>query len=70
MNDGGLNVDPCDLLLPADSSTIDRYLWTVQWFAANGYYVLIDYHPMVRTRGGSEPLRPALLQIISCRCIG
>lgn len=25
---------------------IDRYLWTVQWFIANGFYVVIDWHPM------------------------
>lgn len=22
---------------------IDRYLWTVQWFIANGFYVMIDW---------------------------
>lgn len=46
---------PCSLPHPphpashtrtTDTSTMDRYLWTVQWFAANGMYVLIDYHPM------------------------
>lgn len=26
--------------------TVDRYLWTVQWLIANGWYVLIDSHPM------------------------
>ncbi|KAI8474575.1 MAG: hypothetical protein J3K34DRAFT_407464 [Monoraphidium minutum] len=28
--------------------TIDRYLWTVQWLIANGWYVLIDSHPMAQ----------------------
>lgn len=39
----------CNLYIPpADTgSTMDRYLWTVQWLVANGWYVLIDYHPMV-----------------------
>lgn len=35
----------CNHYTPEDS-TINRYLWTIQWFVANGYYVLIDYHPM------------------------
>jgi hypothetical protein len=35
----------CNSYLP-DTSTLDRYLWAVQWFVANGFYVLVDYHPM------------------------
>jgi len=35
----------CNSYLPS-SSTLDRLLWVVQWFAANGFYVLLDYHPM------------------------
>ncbi len=35
----------CNGYLP-NSSTLDRYTWAVQWFVANGFYVLTDYHPM------------------------
>lgn len=35
----------CNSYLPS-TSTLDRFLWVVQWFAANGFYVLLDYHPM------------------------
>jgi aryl-phospho-beta-D-glucosidase BglC (GH1 family) len=35
----------CNTYLPW-TSTLDRFLWVVQWFAANGFYVLLDYHPM------------------------
>lgn len=35
----------CNSYIP-DSSTMDRYLWVIQWFIANGYYVLVDFHPM------------------------
>jgi hypothetical protein len=35
----------CNAYIPG-GQTIDRYLWTVQWLIANGFYVLIDSHPM------------------------
>lgn len=35
----------CNSYLPT-TSTLDRFLWVVQWFAANGFFVLLDYHPM------------------------
>jgi len=35
----------CNSYLPW-TSTLDRFLWVVQWFAANGFFVLLDYHPM------------------------
>lgn len=34
----------CNWYLP-DSSSLDRYMWSVQWFVANGFYVLMDYQP-------------------------
>ncbi|KAI8463446.1 MAG: hypothetical protein J3K34DRAFT_443952 [Monoraphidium minutum] len=34
----------CSWYLP-DSSSLDRYLWSVQWFVANGYYVLLEARP-------------------------
>jgi hypothetical protein len=35
----------CNSYLPR-SSTLDRFLWTVQYLVAAGHYVLVDYHPM------------------------
>lgn len=35
----------CNTYLPR-TTTLDRFLWVVQWFSANGFYVLLDYHPM------------------------
>lgn len=37
----------CNTYIPG-GQTIDRYLWTVQWLVANGWYVLIDSHPMAQ----------------------
>jgi hypothetical protein len=34
----------CGWYLP-DSASLDRYLWSLQWFAANGYYVLAEFRP-------------------------
>jgi hypothetical protein len=34
----------CNDYLPA-SSVLDRYLWAVEYFVSNGFYVLVDYHP-------------------------
>lgn len=34
----------CSWFLP-DSSSLDRYLWALQWFAANGFYVLSEFRP-------------------------
>ncbi len=34
------NGKACNGYLP-DSSTLDRYLWTIQWFVANNFYVLV-----------------------------
>jgi aryl-phospho-beta-D-glucosidase BglC (GH1 family) len=36
----------CNKYIPG-GRTLDRFLWTMQWFVANGWYVLIDFHPMV-----------------------
>lgn len=37
----------CNLYIPPTPGNkalaIDRYLWTVQWFIANGFYVMIDW---------------------------
>lgn len=30
-----------------------RFMWVVQYFVANGFYVLIDYHP---EPGNTEPV--------------
>ncbi|KIZ06214.1 hypothetical protein MNEG_1745 [Monoraphidium neglectum] len=35
----------CNTYIPG-GQTIDRYMWSVQWLIANGWYVLIDNHPM------------------------
>jgi hypothetical protein len=34
----------CRWYLP-DSSSLDRYLWSLQWLVANGFYVLAEYRP-------------------------
>lgn len=34
----------CNDYLPSSSSTYDRYCWVVHFFAANGFYVLVDNH--------------------------
>ncbi|GBF99351.1 glycoside hydrolase [Raphidocelis subcapitata] len=34
----------CSWYLP-DSSPLDRYLWSLQWFVANGFYVLAEFRP-------------------------
>jgi len=34
----------CNWYLP-DASSLDRYLWSLQWFVANGYYVLAEFQP-------------------------
>lgn len=38
----------CNKYIPpgAGGKTMERFLWTVQWLVSNGFYVLIDYHPM------------------------
>ncbi len=36
-------VDQCDDYFPNDN-TLNRFLWTVNFFAKNGFYVLIDNH--------------------------
>lgn len=53
----------CNRYIPGDK-TLDRFLWTVQWLVANGWYVLIDFHPMV----GSSPVLPTccVVQLASC----
>lgn len=35
----------CNSYLP-NGKTIDRFLWTIQQFIKNGFYVVLDYHPM------------------------
>lgn len=35
------------------TSTMARFLWVVQYFVANGFYVLVDYHP---EPGNAEPV--------------
>lgn len=34
----------CNDYVPNDS-VMTRFLWTIQFFVANGFYVLLDYHP-------------------------
>jgi hypothetical protein len=42
----------CNHYIPWGGSTMERFLWHIQWLVASGWYVLIDYHPMVsRGRG-------------------
>lgn len=33
----------CNTYIPDKVLAIDRYLWTVQWFISNGFYVMIDW---------------------------
>lgn len=35
----------CSFYLP-DTSSLDRYLWALQWFVGNGYYVLMEHSPL------------------------
>lgn len=32
----------CNAYVPAGASTLARYLWTVQYFVANGFYVVVS----------------------------
>lgn len=35
----------CNSYLP-NGKTMDRFLWTIRQFVYNGFYVVLDYHPM------------------------
>jgi hypothetical protein len=35
----------CNGYLPSGTMTLSRYLWVVQYLVANGFYVVLDYHP-------------------------
>lgn len=38
------HADWCNEYVPNDN-VLERFLWTVRYFVASGFYVLIDYHP-------------------------
>jgi len=45
----------CNTYLPW-TSTLDRFLWVVQWFAANGFYVVLDDHMIYDTLVLDDPV--------------
>lgn len=53
INPPGSEPAVCNAYLPGGTSTMARFLWVVQYFVANGFYVLIDYHP---EPGNVEPV--------------
>lgn len=53
INPPGSQPGVCNAYLPMGASTMARFLWVVQFFVANGFYVLIDYHP---EPGNVEPI--------------
>lgn len=53
INPPGSQPGRCNAYLPSGVSTLARYLWVVQYFVAEGFYVLVDYHP---EPGNTEPV--------------
>lgn len=53
INPPGSQPGICNAYIPMGASTLARYLWVVQYFVANGFYVLVDYHP---EPGNIEPV--------------
>lgn len=53
LNPPGSQPGRCNAYLPGGTSTMARFLWVVQYFVANGFYVLADYHP---EPGNTEPV--------------
>ena len=53
LNPPGSKPGVCNAYLPMGASTLARFLWVVQYFVANGFYVLVDYHP---EPGNVEPV--------------
>lgn len=41
----GMTPGRCNSYVPMDGNVLSRYLWVVQFFVANGFYVVLDYHP-------------------------
>jgi hypothetical protein len=53
LNPPGSEAAVCNAYIPMGTSTMARFLWVVQYFVANGFYVLVDYHP---EPGNAEPV--------------
>jgi hypothetical protein len=41
----GSEAGRCNAYVPNAGNVLSRYLWVVQYFVANGFYVVLDYHP-------------------------
>uniref|UniRef100_A0A383W3T8 Glycoside hydrolase family 5 domain-containing protein n=1 Tax=Tetradesmus obliquus TaxID=3088 RepID=A0A383W3T8_TETOB len=41
----GSEAGRCNAYVPNTGNVLSRYLWVVQYFVANGFYVVMDYHP-------------------------